>query len=261
MVIDASASRFGEGSEVRPETRAVIVTHLYGNVADVAAIATICRARGVAVIEDCAQAIGGERDGRRAGTFGDVAAFSFYPTKNLGAAGDGGAIATNDGAIAERVRSLRQYGWNARYLVAEPGGRNSRLDEIQAAVLRIGLRRVDELNERRRSIVVRYADALRGSGVRLVTGAEVPTVAHLAVVRVADRTRVRASFEAAGISTDIHYPVPDHGQPGFPPPARATALPETERAVSEILTVPCYPSMSDDAVDRVGEVLAEVSTW
>ena len=151
----------------------------------------------IALVEDCAQAIGGKAGGLRAGTFGDVAALSFYPTKNLGAAGDGGAIATDDPRIADRVRSLRQYGWSPRYVVTQPNGRNSRLDEIQAAILRIGLRRVDEFNERRREIAHRYGDAIHGSGIRLVTGAGVPTVAHLAIVRAIDRTHVRAVFKAA----------------------------------------------------------------
>lgn len=242
-----------------PNTRAIVLTHLYGNIADAAGITVLCGNRGIAVLEDCAQAIGGEVDGRRAGTFGDVAALSFYPTKNLGAAGDGGAIATDDAAIADRVRSLRQYGWGPRYVVSQPHGRNSRLDEIQAAILRIGLRRVDELNERRRKIIRRYGDAIRGPGVRLVTGAGVPTVAHLGVIRATDRARVRAIFAAARVATDIHYPLPDHRQPGLPGPARVTALPETERAVEEILTVPCYPSMTEDAVDRVCALLTEAS--
>jgi aminotransferase EvaB len=240
-------------------TRAVIVTHLYGNVADAMSIAAICRDRGIAVIEDCAQAIGGGLAGHRAGTFGDVATLSFYPTKNLGGAGDGGAIATDDPEIADRVRSLRQYGWSPRYVVAHPNGRNSRLDEIQAAILRIGLRRVDALNQRRREIVACYADAVRGPGISLVTGAGVPTVAHLAVVRATDRDRARGIFEAAGVATDIHYPVPDHRQPGLTAPARVTALPETERAVDEILTIPCYPSMTDDAIDRVCAAIGEAS--
>jgi dTDP-4-amino-4,6-dideoxygalactose transaminase len=243
-----------------PATRAVVLTHLYGNIADVAGITSLCRGRGIAVVEDCAQSIGGMIDGRRAGTLGDVATFSFYPTKNLGAAGDGGAIATDDPAIADRVRSLRQYGWHPRYVVAEPKGHNSRLDEIQAAILRIGLRRVDDLNERRRAIVRQYAEAITGDGIELVTGAGVPTVAHLAVVRARDRARARAAFAAAGVATDIHYPVPDHRQPGLPAPARSTILSETERAIDEIFTIPCYPSMTEAAVSRVRTVLEEVSS-
>ena len=245
---------------IGPDTRAVVITHLYGNMADVPAIVSNCRARGIAVIEDCAQAIGCEVGGRRAGSFGDVAAFSFYPTKNLGAAGDAGAVATDDPAIADRVRSLRQYGWSPRYVVAHPHGRNSRLDEIQAAILRIGLRRVNQLNERRVAIVGRFAEAVRGTAIRVVTGAGVPTVAHLAVVRATQRAGVRALFEAHGVGTDIHYPVPDHRQLGLPRPLREMPLPETEHAVDQILTIPCYPSMTDDAVDQVCALLREAST-
>ena len=242
-----------------PASRAVVVTHLYGNVADASGIATLCRDRGIAMIEDCAQAIGARVNDRRAGTFGDVATFSFYPTKNLGAAGDGGAIATDDQSIADRVRSLRQYGWRPRYVVAEPHGRNSRLDEIQAAILRIGLPRLDELNERRRAIVERYREAIVGDRIHMVTGMGVPTIGHLAVVRVKDRAEVRARFEQAQVATDVHYPIPDHRQPGLAAPARITDLRETETAVEEILTIPCYPSMTAGTVDRVCAVLAIAS--
>lgn len=232
-------------------TKAVVLTHLYGNLADVPAIAAFCHDRGIPMVEDCAQAISGDLGGRKVGTFGDVAAFSFYPTKNLGAAGDGGAIATNDDEINAQVRALRQYGWTAKYTVTEAGGRNSRLDEVQAAILRIGLRRVDGLNARRREIVQRYAAAVQGPGVRLVTGAGCETVAHLAVIRAPDRTRTRAVFHELAIGSDIHYPIPDHRQPGLRKPVRHTALLETERAAEEILTLPCFPEMTHDEVDRV----------
>jgi dTDP-4-amino-4,6-dideoxygalactose transaminase len=244
---------------IGPDTRAVIVTHLYGNVAEIEAMAEFCHSRGIAVIEDCAQAVGGAREGRKVGTFGNVAAFSFYPTKNLGAAGDGGAIATNDAAMADVIRSLRQYGWSSKYTVAKPDGRNSRLDEIQAAVLRIGLPLLDGINEARRDILEQYAVAIAGPSVRLVTGAGCPTVGHLAVIRVANRARAQTAFRDAAIATDIHYPIPDHWQVGLPAPARATPLPETERAVQEILTIPCFPAMTQDEVDRVCAVLGEVS--
>jgi aminotransferase EvaB len=244
---------------IGPDTRAVVVTHLYGNVADVEAIAQLCRPRGIAVIEDCAQAIGGAAGGRKVGTFGDIAAFSFYPTKNLGAAGDGGAIVTQDPALARRVRSLRQYGWSTKYTVSVSGGRNSRLDEIQAAVLRVGLPLLDRTNEARRAILDQYRAAINGPGARLVTGAECETVAHLAVIRVGDRQRAQTAFRDADVATDIHYPIPDHRQSGLPAPARATAMPETGRAVGEILTIPCFPAMTQDEVDRVCVVLREVS--
>jgi dTDP-4-amino-4,6-dideoxygalactose transaminase len=245
---------------IGPATRAVVVTHLFGNVAYVPAILDLCRARGIAVVEDCAQAIGGAIDGRLVGSVGDVAAFSFYPTKNLGAAGDGGAVATDDSAIAARVRSLRQYGWRDRYVVAEQHGRNSRLDEIQAAILRLGLRRVDHLNVRRQGIVDLYAAAVRGPGLRLVTGAGCPTVAHLAVIRARDRARVRSLLTDGGVATDVHYPVPDHRQSGLAQPVRQRLLPETDCAAAEILTLPCFPEMTEDETSRVCQLLEEASS-
>jgi len=212
------------------------------------------------VVEDCAQAHGAALDGRLVGTFGDAAAFSFYPTKNLGAAGDAGAVVSDDDLIDARVRSLRQYGWSTKYQVAESGGRNSRLDEIQASILRIGLRRVDELNARRKSIAHRYADAVRGSTLSPVTGAGCETVAYLAVVRCDARDELRRFLGDAGIDTDIHYPIPDHLQPGFRPPVRLTSLRETERATAEVLTLPCFPKMSDGEIDRVAEAMAAFQT-
>src|SRR5262249_4956660 len=138
-------------------TKAVVATHLYGLVAEIEAIAVLCADRGIALIEDCAQAAGARRNGRRAGAFGDAAVFSFYPTKNLAALGDGGAVATSSDEIAERVRRLRQYGWGRKYEIVLAGGQNSRLDELQAAILSARLRRLDDANAARRSIVRRYA--------------------------------------------------------------------------------------------------------
>ena len=243
-----------------PDTRAVVVTHLYGNIADVERIVEMCHPRGIKVIEDCAQAIGGTHHGRRAGSFGDVATFSFYPTKNLGAAGDGGAVATNDAEIDARARSLRQYGWSSRYRVGEGLGRNSRLDELQAAVLRIGLRHLDALNERRREVVGHYRRAVDGTDVQLVTGAGCDTVAHLAVVRVSDRARLRARFEADQVRTDVHYPIPDHLQEGLAAPVRRTDVAETEHSAGEIVTLPCFPEMTDDEIQRVCALLAPPRT-
>ncbi len=241
---------------IGPSTRAVVVTHLFGNVADVGSIVAICRPRGIAVIEDCAQAIGARDEaGRRTGSVGDVGAFSFYPTKNLGAMGDGGAVATNDDPIDARVRSLRQYGWSDKYRVQEPSGRNSRLDELQAAVLRVGLTGLDKRNDRRQAIAQGYADACRSEAVRPVTGTACETVAHLAVVRARDRDRLRQVLGSHGIDTDIHYPVLDHQQAGFEPPVRPVDLRESERAVDEILTLPCFPEMTDEEVERVAEVI------
>ena len=210
---------------IGPATRAVVVTHLYGNVAKVEEIVAVCRPQGIAVIEDCAQSLGALSQGRRVGTIGDVAAFSFYPTKNLGAAGDGGAVATADDDVAATVRSLRQYGWGPKYQVDASGqGSNSRLDEVQAAILRVGLPGLDSANERRREIVGRYAEALTGRSVRLVSGVTPEFVAHLAVVRADGRFGLQASLAAVGVETDIHYPIPDHLQKGLPPTGTSAAV-------------------------------------
>ena len=244
---------------IGPRTRAVIVTHLFGNAADIGPIVELCRARRIAVIEDCAQALGATIDGQRVGTFGDVGTYSFYPTKNLGAAGDGGAVSTRDAAIADSIRSLRQYGWAGKYRIAVPGGFNSRLDELQAAILRVGLPRLDAGNERRRAIVRHYSDAIAGTPVRLVTGSTPSSVAHLAVVRTGSRAMFQSALATAGIGSDVHYPIPDHQQPGLPRPSRDRALPETERAADEVLTVPCFAEMTDTEVERVGYALRDAA--
>jgi aminotransferase EvaB len=176
----------------------VVLTHLYGRLAAVEQIADLCRARGIALVEDCAQAAGAQRDGRRAGSFGDAAAFSFYPTKNLAALGDGGAVLTSRRAVAEKLRRLRQYGWSGKYVIEVEGGRNSRLDEMQAAVLRIRLRTLDAENEKRRGVLRRYREASRGSSVAVPGVDGEDHVAHLAVALVDEREAVRARFAAAG---------------------------------------------------------------
>jgi aminotransferase EvaB len=234
-------------------TSAVVVTHLYGLMADVEPIVELCGARGIAVVEDCAQAAGARRDGRAAGTSGDAAAFSFYPTKNLAALGDGGAVVTSRDDVAERLRELRQYGWEAKYRVATAGGRNSRLDELQAAVLRVRLTRLDQGNARRRSIALRYAEALP-----LVRLDGEDYVAHLAVALVEDRDGVRERLGAAGVGTDVHYPVPDHRQPVWGDAYAALRLPVTEHAVERVMTLPCFPELADNEVDRVCEALRDL---
>ncbi|GLS03407.1 aminotransferase [Chitiniphilus shinanonensis] len=233
---------------VTPRTRALVLTHLYGRMADAAGALAWARARGIALIEDCAQAHGAMRDGRRAGSWGDLAAFSFYPTKNLGALGDGGAVASNDAELLERLRSLRQYGWRGKYHVGLEGGRNSRLDELQAAVLRAKLPHLDGWNARRRAIVQRYRAGLADLGWQLPLPPGDDDVAHLCVVRLAARDAVRSALAAAGIATEIHYPIPDHLQSVAAP---GVSLPETERAAQTILTLPCFPELSDAEIDQV----------
>jgi dTDP-4-amino-4,6-dideoxygalactose transaminase len=239
-------------------TRAVVVTHLYGRLADMAPLRDLCRAAGVALVEDCAQAAGARNEEGPAGSLGDVAAFSFFPTKNLGALGDGGAVVTNDDERAALVRRLRQYGWSSKYTVTEPRGRNSRLDELQAAVLRVKLPHLADWNARRRAIVSRYAEILGNGRRRMVHGdaAESPAyVGHLAVMTTPERDADRALFTEAGIRTDVHYPVPDHQQPVMAGATAGLRLPVTEAAAAEILTLPCFAEMTETEIERVCDVL------
>jgi dTDP-4-amino-4,6-dideoxygalactose transaminase len=231
--------------------RAVVVTHLYGRMAPVEAIVARCRAMGVAVIEDCAQAHGASRDGRMAGTFGDIGCFSFYPTKNLGALGDAGALVGNDAALGERLRALRQYGWRGKYEVTLPHGRNSRMDELQAALLSTRLPRLAADNDRRRQIARRYSAEIANPRVSLPRIGGDDDVVHLYVLRSPLRDALRDHLATQGIGSDIHYPVADHRQPLMAERHAALSLPHTERAVAEILTLPCHPALSDDEVTRV----------
>ncbi|HEX3693105.1 MAG TPA: DegT/DnrJ/EryC1/StrS family aminotransferase [Solirubrobacteraceae bacterium] len=238
-------------------TRVVVVTHLYGKMARVEEIRELCWARGVRVLEDCAQAIGARASGALAGSVGDAAAFSFYPTKNLGALGDGGAVATSDRTIAERVRRLRQYGWQGKYEIVEDRGGNSRLDEIQAAALRSRLPGLDGANRRRREIAARYAVAVSGSQVRMAQDGGEDYVAHLAVIRAPDRGRIACALAERGIGTAIHYPLPDHRQPVLGNSEQR--LPVSERACEEVLSLPCFPELTDTEVEGVCSALRAVA--
>lgn len=233
----------------------IVVTHLYGMAAEMPSIVAWAEARGIPLIEDCAQSLGARVDGRRAGTFGDAATFSFYPTKNLGAIGDGGAVVARDALVADRVRSLRQYGWESKYRATTPGGRNSRLDELQAAILRVRLDGLDALNARRREIHARYAAALTLPGVRFVHSSSDAYVAHLAVLEADDRDLLRQRLDADGIRTDIHYPIPDHRQPIATQEPLPT-LPVTERAAGRILSIPLFPELNETEISRVESALA-----
>lgn len=242
-----------------PRTRAVVITHLYGYMAEVGALAALARSRGVAVIEDCAQAHGAMLGGRRAGSFGDLACFSFYPTKNLGALGDGGAIVTNDGELAEKCRMLRQYGWAGKYDARIAGGRNSRLDELQAAVLLVKLPHLDGWNERRREVVERYRQAASESSLGLVHEPGPDYVAHLCVAVHPDRDAARGWLLDAGVETAVHYPIPDHRQAALAGVAwRGSDLRVTERASGSVLSLPCYPELTDAEVEHVARALREL---
>ena len=241
----------------RNSVQAVIATHLYGRLADIETITAICRPLGIPVIEDCAQAHGATRNGRAAGSFGIAGCFSFYPTKNLGALGDGGAVTTSDAAIAERLRELRQYGWDKKYQVSRAGGRNSRLDELQAAFLLAKLPHLDQWNEARREIARRYSEEITNPRVKFPRDFGADNVAHLLVVRCEDRDGFRQHLEAHGIASDIHYPIPDHQQPAYADP-NAAGLQETELLTTEIVTIPCFGEMEEEEVSRV---IAAVNGW
>jgi dTDP-4-amino-4,6-dideoxygalactose transaminase len=240
--------------------KAIVPVHLYGHPAQITNIVGVAESFGIRVVEDCAQAHGAEWKGRKTGTFGDIAAYSFYPTKNLGALGDGGAVVTSDPKLASRVRSLREYGWEQRY-VSKITGTNSRLDELQAAVLRVKLRYLDQDNSRRRKIARYYDEALAGrQGLRLPqASAEAKHVYHQYVVRTAARDSLQAWLLEHGISTLVHYPVPVHQQPAYAGRIKITnSLRETELAAQEILSLPIFPELSAEQLETVTD---RVRAW
>ncbi|WP_457092917.1 DegT/DnrJ/EryC1/StrS family aminotransferase [Microvirga sp. P5_D2] len=237
---------------------AVVITHLYGLLNDMDAILKLTKPAGIPVFEDCAQSHGARRGGRRAGSFGDAASFSFYPTKNLGAIGDGGALVTKSSDVADKVRRLRQYGWESKYKVVTPGARNSRLDEIQAAVLRAKLPHVDRWNAKRRDIASRYSTEIEHPRVGCPKTYGDDYVGHLYVVTCEDRGGLQAHLKAAGVGTDVHYPIPDHRQPIIAANSRDVRLPVTEELADKVLTLPCYPELSDD---EVATIIAAVNSW
>jgi len=243
---------------VTDRTRAVVPVHLYGQPAHMVAIMNLSRRHNLTVIEDCAQAHGAEIDGSRVGTFGHLAAFSFYPTKNLGAVGDGGAVVTNEERLAERVRALREYGWQERYISAEPGV-NSRLDEIQASILRIKLACLKTMNQRRRYIAERYQQALAGTTIR--PPAMIPGTCHamhLFVVECDRREDLKRHLAGAGIQTAIHYPMPVHRQPAYAGRViTAGDLPVTDWLTQRILSLPMDPLLTNAEIDRVCQALQD----
>jgi dTDP-4-amino-4,6-dideoxygalactose transaminase len=233
--------------------KAVILVHLYGNPADVAAIHKVARRFGVKLIEDCAQSHGAKLDGRFVGSMADMATFSFYPTKNLGAFGDGGMVVAADSELIQRVRMLREYGWRRRY-VSDVPGINSRLDELQAAILRVRLRYLDAGNRRRAAIAASYDAGLGHTGLVLpLKRAGATHVYHQYVVRHPDRDRLQDGLKKKGIGTNIHYPVPVHRQPAYAGrfDAAAGGLRRTDDVASQILSLPMYPELSDAMVENI----------
>ena len=236
---------------IREGVKAIIVTHLYGlGVGEIREIAKNCKDENVGLLEDCAQAHGAEVDGKKVGSFGDVASFSFYPTKNLGALGDGGAITTSDEFIFREVLKLRTYGWGSKYQVSLPGGRNSRLDEIQAAVLSVFLPKLDEDNERRRFIARFYNENIRVSDIGVPNFRSNEFVSHLYVVTTPERAIFMDSLKSMGIETAVHYPYPDHTQPLNDKYRSNSHLPNTELLALEVVSLPCFPELTELEIQR-----------
>jgi dTDP-3-amino-3,4,6-trideoxy-alpha-D-glucose transaminase len=243
---------------VTPRTKAILPVHLYGHPADLDPLLEIARSRGLVLVEDACQAVGAQYKGRAVGHVSGLAALSFYPTKNLGGFGDGGAVLVDDEAVRDRLRRLRNGGQSDRYR-HEVAGVNSRLDEMQAAILRVKLARLAAWTERRRALAALYQSELAGVPLRLP--AEQPyarAVYHLYVVRHARRDALAAFLKDRGVSTLIHYPIPLHRQPAFSPFAPPEgSLPVAEAAAGEILSLPMYPELTDDQARRVAAAVRD----
>lgn len=232
-------------------TKAILPVHLYGQPVDLNPVMEIARKHQLYVIEDCAQAHGATYKNERVGSFGDMACYSFYPTKNLGALGDGGMVVTNDKDLAEKAVLLREYGWAERY-ISYVQGWNTRLDEIQAAILRVKLKYLDEDNSKRTRLAEIYNNGLRNTDLILPKQRENSThVYHLYVIRSAKRNKLLASLKERGIDASIHYPVPVHLQPTYKGLHDFNRLPETEQIVKEIISLPIYPELGESDVQTI----------
>lgn len=265
IFVDISESSFTIDIEkayslVTSKTKALIAVHIYGHPCEMDPIMIFIHATGLKLIEDCAQAHGAEYKGKKVGTFGDISCFSFYPTKNLGAIGDGGALVTSNENIANRVRGLRQYGWDTNR-TSQESGRVSRLDEIQAAVLSVKLRKLDELNGKRQNLASLYSLNLKNSKLQLPqSNPQAEHVFHLFVIQVENRTQIISELNAANIFPGIHYPLPAHKHPAFMGfwDKNTQSLMTTEALSNRILSLPMYPELSKSQVELVCEVITSV---
>ena len=236
---------------VTPRTKAIIPVHIYGQPCDMDAILEIARRNNLKVIEDCAQAHGATYKDKRVGTMGNIGCFSFYPTKNLGAIGDGGSLVTNDEELAERIRLLREYGWEKRYISSAEGW-NSRLDEIQAAILQVKLKKLDVDNAHRQQHVFKYENALKDLPLVLPRiRNDVSHAYHLYVVKTDVRDKLKAHLQDHGVNTTIHYPVPIHKQQYYREIVGDISLPVTEQTANTILSLPMYPELFERDRDMV----------
>jgi len=249
-----SSSHLSETIIRHGDIKAIVVTHLYGLMADIKSICDLAKKDNILVIEDCAQSIGAKLNNIPAGSWGDASTFSFYPTKNLACLGDGGAVALKQTAATERVRRLAQYGWSERYVISEENGVNSRLDEIQAAVLLSRVNRLEHNNKIRLSIIRRYANAL-SEPRRMIWDDSESYVGHLAVMVSSRRDYDKQQLDAAKIGHSIHYPVLDHRQPSWAERFRSVSLPNSELLAGSVITLPCFPLMTEDEIIRVCDTL------
>jgi dTDP-4-amino-4,6-dideoxygalactose transaminase len=239
--------------------KAIVVVHLYGHPADLVGLLSIADHYGLALIEDCAQCHGAQAMGRSTGTWGKAAAFSFYPTKNLGALGDGGAVVSQDPLVLEKARLIREYGWKERYISAIPG-MNTRLDEIQSAILTVKLAHLDEENRRRQAIAEQYTHQLSDLPLQLPSvSPRVSHVFHQYVIRSERRGEIQSFARDNGIGTLIHYPVPVHLQPAYAGRLLIdpNGLPETEAAAATVLSLPMHAHLTDDEVRRSAMVIRD----
>jgi len=239
-----------------PKTKALIAVHLYGQAADLDAIEQFCTKNKLFLIEDVSQAHGAKWKGKRLGSIGHIGCFSCYPTKNLGAIGDAGLVTTNDSKLGNKVRMLREYGWKRRY-ISDIAGRNSRLDELQAAILRVKLRHLDYDNSKRQQLAEQYSRALAGPKLHLpVTRPNSEQVFHLYVIRTGDRQQLIDHLSSHKIQAGIHYPMPVHLQPGYKARIRTSSnMRVTEQLAEEVLSLPMYPELSSADVASVIEVI------
>ena len=245
---------------ITPKTKAIIPVHIYGQPCDMDAIMEIANKNNLKVIEDCAQAHGAEYKGKRIGSIGDVGCFSFYPTKNLGAIGDGGALVTNNNQLAEKIKLIREYGWEERYVSSKEGW-NSRLDELQAAILRVKLKNLDMDNHRRRQHSEKYIELLKGLPLELpIIRDNCSHVFHLFVIKTNNRNSLKEYLQNKGVNTTIQYPVPVHRQKYFQKICGEKSLSVTEQVAKKILSLPMYPELEENEIHKVSNILKDYFT-
>ena len=245
-----------ENSKLKGATpiRAIVVTYLYGQCGNLIAVKKFAEENNLMLIEDCAQSIGAKFSGINAGSVGDISTFSFYPTKNLGAIGDAGAILTSNSVLAQRIKSLKQYGWDAKYDVAIKNGDNQRIDEIQAFALNWRISELENKTLIRKAIWGKFSDSAAKSGLRIIGEFDDSFVAHLGVIDcLGKRDVIREFLNNSGISTDVHYPIPDHKQLAWSD--NNIHLPETERQAKDFLTIPLFVELAPEEISQICEAL------